>query len=154
MTFREKYLSETGYDIMRVFENLPCPSAFMYEDEKTSEHCIQMGNCEVCWERQIPTEREDKMKAKTPCTIEKTTDTNDNVNHPIHYTKGGIECIDCIESIISSVSNPVQAFLVGQVVKYLYRYTMKNGLEDLRKSQWYLNRLIAKVNKDGKVENN
>lgn len=72
---------------------------------------------------------------------------NDSVNHPSHYTKGGIECIDCIESIISSVSDPVQAFLVGQVVKYLYRYTMKNGLEDLRKAQWYLNRLIAKVGK-------
>jgi hypothetical protein len=72
---------------------------------------------------------------------------HDSVNHPLHYTKGGIECIDCIESIISSVSDPVQAFLVGQVVKYLYRYTMKNGLEDLRKAQWYLNRLIAKVGK-------
>ena len=72
---------------------------------------------------------------------------NDSVNHPSHYTKGGIECIDCIESVISSVSDPVQAFLVGQVVKYLYRYTMKNGLEDLRKAQWYLNRLVAKVGK-------
>lgn len=144
MTFREKYLSETGYDIMRVFENLPCPSAFKYEDEQTSEHCIQMGNCEACWERQIPAESEDKMKTKTPCTIEKTTSTNDNVNHPVHYTKGGIECIDAIEAATQNLTG-AEAVCTGQVIKYIWHWKWKNGVEDLKKAQWYLNRLISKL---------
>ena len=76
---------------------------------------------------------------------------HDNVNHPAHYTAGGIECIDCIESMIAPIKNPTYAFLTGQSLKYLARYTMKNGVEDLRKARWYLDRLIGKVAKDGTV---
>ena len=76
---------------------------------------------------------------------------NDNVNHPAHYTAGGIECIDCIESMIAPIKNPTYAFLTGQSLKYLARYTMKNGVEDLKKARWYLDRLIGKVAKDGTV---
>ena len=78
---------------------------------------------------------------------------HDNVNHPAHYTAGGIECIDCIESMIAPIKNPTYAFLTGQALKYLARYTMKNGVEDLKKARWYLDRLIGKVAKDGTVEN-
>lgn len=70
---------------------------------------------------------------------------NDPVNHPAHYTSGGIEVIDCIEAMIAPVKEPAMAFLTGQVLKYLARYTMKNGVEDLRKAQWYLARLIGKA---------
>lgn len=79
--------------------------------------------------------------------------SHDNVNHPAHYTAGGIECIDCIESMIAPIKNPTYAFLTGQSLKYLARYTMKNGVEDLKKARWYLDRLIGKVAKDGTVEN-
>jgi len=58
---------------------------------------------------------------------------SDNIN-PEHYTQG-IECIDYITSKNMS-------FLEGNVIKYVTRYKMKNGLEDLKKAQWYLNRLI------------
>ena len=57
----------------------------------------------------------------------------DNIN-PEHYIHG-IECIDYITSKNMS-------FLEGNVIKYVTRYKMKNGLEDLKKAQWYLNRLI------------
>lgn len=76
---------------------------------------------------------------------------HDSVNHPAHYTAGGIECIDCIESMIAPIKNPTYAFLTGQSLKYLARYTMKNGVEDLKKARWYLDRLIGKVAKDGTV---
>lgn len=76
---------------------------------------------------------------------------HDNVNHPAHYTAGGIECIDCIESMIAPIKNPTYAFLTGQSLKYLARYTVKNGVEDLKKARWYLDRLIGKVAKDGTV---
>lgn len=150
MTFGEKYKADHGIEIAEdVKKNgiYPCPSKFGYE-AKNPKICRRLLDCKSCWEREI---EEDVAKAPKELlmAIKKADDEakHDLVNHPSHYTKGGIECIDCIESIISSVSDPVQAFLVGQVVKYLYRYTMKNGLEDLRKAQWYLNRLIAKVGK-------
>ena len=54
--------------------------------------------------------------------------------NPHYYTKG----IDCIDYITSKD----MSFLEGNVVKYITRHRMKNGLEDLMKAQWYLTRLI------------
>jgi hypothetical protein len=70
---------------------------------------------------------------------------DDPVNHPTHYTHGGIECIDAIEAALSSQTDPVAAFLTGQSLKYLWRWPIKNGLEDLRKARWYLDRLIKRM---------
>ena len=44
------------------------------------------------------------------------------------------------------------SFLEGNVVKYVTRYKMKNGLEDLKKAQWYLNRIIENYNKKGEED--
>lgn len=76
----------------------------------------------------------------------------DMVNHPPHYTAGGIECIDALEAIASFHKDPVAAGLTWQCVKYLWRWPLKNGLEDLKKTQFYLNRLIEHEEKKG--ENN
>ena len=65
----------------------------------------------------------------------------DPVNHPSHYTNGKVECIDAIEAALSSHTDPMDAWLTGQVIKYLWRWPMKNGKEDLEKAQFYLNRL-------------
>ena len=65
----------------------------------------------------------------------------DNVNHPSHYTKGSIECIDAIES--SMDSSDFAGYLKGNILKYLWRYKSKNfPVEDLEKARWYLNKLI------------
>ena len=69
----------------------------------------------------------------------------DPVNHPAHYTQGGIECIDAIEASMSP--EEFRGYLKGCNMKYLWRYQLKGGVEDLRKAQWYLNRLIKKVEK-------
>ena len=69
---------------------------------------------------------------------------SDMVNHPIHYTQGDIECIDCIKAATVG-KNGVQAFCVGNIIKYLFRYEEKNGLEDVKKAQWYINRLIQEL---------
>lgn len=71
---------------------------------------------------------------------------NDNVNHPAHYTSNRYEAIDVIEDAVSKLE-PVEAFLTGQVLKYMLRWKFKNGAEDLRKAQWYLARLIEKGQK-------
>ena len=64
----------------------------------------------------------------------------DNVNKPAHYTSGTLECIDAIQAALSA--EQYKGFLRGNVIKYTWRYEMKGGVEDLRKAQWYLSRLI------------
>lgn len=73
--------------------------------------------------------------------------TDDPVNHPTHYTAGGIECIDAIAAALTCQRDPMQAWLTGQVLKYIWRWPLKNGGQDLRKAQFYLNRLIEAVEK-------
>ena len=68
----------------------------------------------------------------------------DMVNHPSHYTQGGIECIDCIKSAtVGKVG--IEAFCVGNAIKYLFRYEEKNGIEDVKKARWYIDRLIREL---------
>lgn len=64
----------------------------------------------------------------------------DIVDNPEHYTGGGIECIDYIKERLTP--DEFQGFLNGNVIKYTHRWKEKNGIEDLRKARWYLNRLI------------
>lgn len=64
--------------------------------------------------------------------------TYDNVNHPNHYTHGGIECIDAMESAFGI--DWVQHFCACNAFKYVFRFLHKNGLEDIDKALWYLNK--------------
>jgi CRISPR/Cas system-associated protein Cas5 (RAMP superfamily) len=65
----------------------------------------------------------------------------DKIN-PTHY-KGTIECIDAIESTMTKEA--YRGYLKGNVLKYVWRYEKKNGVEDLEKAQWYLKRLIESL---------
>lgn len=66
------------------------------------------------------------------------------VIRPAHYCNGSIECIDAIESAVGEYG--FRAFLVSQVIKYVWRYKLKGKpLQDLEKASFYLNRLIEKV---------
>ena len=64
----------------------------------------------------------------------------DPVNHPSHYTSGGIQCIDAIQASMSNLE--YEGFLKGNLIKYTWRYREKGGLQDLHKANWYLDRLI------------
>ena len=66
---------------------------------------------------------------------------SDIVNHPKHYTQGKIECIDAIEAAVSELSG-LDAVCTANVIKYVWRWKHKNGVIDLRKAQWYLEKLI------------
>lgn len=70
---------------------------------------------------------------------------SDNVNHPQHYTQGGIECIDALKAATVGKTG-IEAVCVANVIKYLWRYEEKNGLEDVKKAQWYINYLIQELN--------
>jgi hypothetical protein len=67
--------------------------------------------------------------------------SKDNVNHPLHYTKGSYEVIDVITDVTRDMVG-IDAVCVGNIIKYVARYKYKNGIEDLEKARWYLNRLI------------
>lgn len=64
---------------------------------------------------------------------------SDNVNHPNHY-QGDIETIDYIKDKLTD--EEFRGFVKGNVLKYVSREGLKNGDEDLKKSNWYLNKLI------------
>ena len=67
---------------------------------------------------------------------------NDPVNNPSHYNRKGVEAIDAIEASMSR--EEFQGYLKGNVMKYIWRYRYKaKPLEDLKKAEWYLKRLIA-----------
>ena len=65
----------------------------------------------------------------------------DNVNHPSHYTDGGIECIEAIEAQLTP--EEYRGYLKGNVAKYVWRERHKGGIESLQKAQWYLTQLIS-----------
>lgn len=68
----------------------------------------------------------------------------DNVNHPKHYTQGGIECIDALKAATVDKQG-LEAVCVANVIKYLWRYNAKNGVEDVKKARWYIDRLILEL---------
>jgi hypothetical protein len=70
----------------------------------------------------------------------------DPVNHPSHYTANPVEVIDLLEQAVRHAPDPVVGGLQWQSLKYLNRLWLKgNALTDARKAQWYLNRLINKL---------
>lgn len=69
------------------------------------------------------------------------------VNHPPHYTAGKVECIDAIESATNRLQG-LEAVCTGNIIKYVWRWKFKNGVEDLEKAKWYLNKLIEKKKDD------
>lgn len=81
----------------------------------------------------------------------------DMVNHPNHYqSKSGLEAIDVIEAFCDGLEG-IEAFCTGNALKYLCRWNSKNGIEDLKKAEWYLKRLIRHmelVEANRKVETN
>lgn len=72
---------------------------------------------------------------------EKVGKVDDKVNHPNHYTQGKVECIDAIEAATVH-KNGLDAVCTANIIKYIWRCEHKNGLEDLKKARWYLEKMI------------
>ncbi len=72
----------------------------------------------------------------------------DNVNHPAHYqTRSGLETIDVIDAFTEGLEG-IEAVCTGNALKYLCRWKKKNGLEDLKKARWYINKLIETMERN------
>lgn len=71
----------------------------------------------------------------------------DNVNHPKHYElPNGIEVFDVIAGAMSEEA--LHGFCIGNVIKYVCRHDRKNGVEDLEKARWYLDRYLSEIKKN------
>ena len=82
-----------------------------------------------------------EMLVKEGCTLDLDWG-EDVVNKPSHYNSGGVECIEAIEA--SMELEAFQGYLKGNILKYIWRMSYKGkALEDCKKSQWYLNKLIS-----------
>ena len=73
---------------------------------------------------------------------------SDEVNHPAHYNQGKMETIDICDAM-----GVAEDGCIFNVIKYLSRFQYKHSspaeqLVDLKKAQWYLNWLVAKLLKD------
>ena len=133
--------------------------------EKQEEHSVPPKNVKATTTlyAKVPKsadEFEKQLKALLPyrCTLEhlpkedrpiKMPESSkpDNVNHPKHYLKGGLECIQVIKAQLTP--EQYKGYLYGNVLKYMWRWPDKNGLEDLRKAAKYLEWLQEEVKKNG-----
>jgi hypothetical protein len=84
----------------------------------------------------------DKMAASTQEIVNSLPKPKfDPVSKPQHYNAGGVECIDALEAATVGLEG-IEAVCTANAIKYLWRWKKKNGVEDLKKAQWYINRLI------------
>lgn len=122
-----------------------CPCDYDFLNIRKTEFCpFAEGNiemtCETCWNREFVTVEEEEMKKESDKPTE-ATKTPSAIDHPSHYCQGGVECIDAIKAATVGL-NGFEGFCAGNAIKYLFRWKHKNGVEDLKKSQWYVDRLI------------
>ena len=65
----------------------------------------------------------------------------DPVSKPAHYNQGGVECIDALKAATINLTG-IDAVCTANAIKYLWRWKQKNGVQDLEKAVWYIERLI------------
>lgn len=83
-----------------------------------------------------------------------TNFNGENIAHPHRYqSSSGMECIDAISAITEDKSG-CEAFMIGNIVKYLWRYKKKNGIEDVKKAKVYMDMLIEKLEEKSEVSQN
>ena len=112
-----------------------CPSRYGYLPDPDT--CCGGTSCDACWDREIPDTE----------PTHNTTPQEDVVNHPNHYTNGGMECIE--EMILVFGKETVAHFCLCNAWKYRYRALYKNGEEDMKKSHWYMNKYRSLVEEWG-----
>lgn len=134
------------------------------------EYCNSCGKCDNCELKKLYSSDVDKYTDDYGCVFEDMDDEmldkiygwykeldpsacenaeakepdGDMVNHPSHYTQGGIECIDALKAATVSKKG-IEAVCTANAIKYLWRYEEKNGVEDVKKARWYIDRLIEEL---------
>ena len=150
MTRKEKEIILYNYCDNKTFNCTECPLSKKY-DKETDEYtdtyaCVfdemsdDMLNKCYNWYKELNPAACENAEAKC-CDKEPNVDM---VNHPSHYTQGGIECIDALKAATVSKTG-IEAVCTANAIKYLWRYEEKNGIEDVKKARWYIDRLIKEL---------
>ena len=150
MTRKEKEIILYHYCDNRTFNCTDCPLSKKY-DKETNEYtdtyaCVfdemsdDMLNKCYNWYKELDPAACENAQAEC-CDKEPNADM---VNHPSHYTQGGIECIDALKAATVSKTG-IEAVCTANAIKYLWRYEEKNGIEDVKKARWYIDRLIKEL---------
>ena len=146
MTRKEKEIILYNYCDNKTFNCIDCPLSKKY-DKETDEYtdtyaCVfdemsdDMLNKCYNWYKELDPSACENAEAKEPDV--------DMVNHPSHYTQGGIECIDALKAATVSKTG-IEAVCTANAIKYLWRYEEKNGVEDVKKARWYIDILMKEL---------
>ena len=150
MTRKEKEIILCHYCDNRTFNCTDCPLSKKY-DKETNEYtdtyaCVfdemsddMLNKCYNWYKELDPASC--KNAEDSCCDKESNVDM---VNHPAHYNQGGIECIDALKAATVSKTG-IEAVCTANAIKYLRRYEEKNGIEDIKKARWYIDRLIKEL---------
>ena len=129
--------AETVPVVTEQAEPKKCENCFWYcrtcHNKESAFYGDVMGKSGYCVHHDYKSE-ETNMNPEQPA--------HDAVSHPSHYCKGGVECLDAIKA---ALGDKYEGFLAGNVLKYVYRYPDKNGVEDCRKAAFYLDKLIKEL---------
>lgn len=109
------------------------------EDDETCDGCLCEVFCQLTPSdlAEIEIELPPIIKAVDAVT---QTDKADVVNHPSHYETGKFECIEVMTEALGA--DAVKDFCICNAFKYLYRFKRKNGIEDVKKAKWYINKYL------------
>lgn len=146
---REEFLSNNANKDDEIFQPIDLgEDACPYEYNLPDSSCNI--SCKECWEKAVKDikfkddiEKDSTLFISTNGIYLDGNPIIDNVNHPSHYTHGKIETIDKIEDVLGLEG--FQAYCVGNAIKYLDRYKLKNGFEDIKKAKRYLEFYIEKT---------
>ena len=123
-------------------------AAFIKKSCEEQKLCLE---CPFCLSGDICCFEQEKVPAAWDLSVVRgsveLSNAPDNVNHPEHYTQGGIECIDALAAATINLQG-LEAVCTANAIKYLWRWKGKNGVEDLKKAKWYIDRLIREAEND------
>jgi hypothetical protein len=119
----------------------------VFEAKRSDCRPVEPANCP-----EIPDSSSDPL-APSPCMdgvdvdqfVDGIREARGRVRDPInpsHYKQGGIECIEAIKA---ATGDGFVGYVWGNVLKYLWRWPKKGGVDDLKKARWYLDRLIKEA---------
>lgn len=109
---------------------------------KYEAYDIDYFPCSLCKGSYLPSSDgyDTRLYLWEPKPEQKAETETDVVNHPSHYTQGGIECIDAMKSAFGAEELAVYCKIAA--FKYIWRCELKNGSEDVKKAIWYLQKFL------------